>query len=70
LSQFKNTNSSFSPTKALSKSKVDNAEKSYEEELVKKIFRDILGKIDKKSRVEKIQLVEYLTNNKKVLKVL
>lgn len=37
---------------------------------MKKMFREITGKTDKSSRVEKVELIEYLNSNKKILKVL
>lgn len=46
-SQFKESSFSQSPTKK----KQENGEKCYEEELVKKMFREITGKTDKSTRV-------------------
>ena len=68
-SQFKDTNlSQLSKNKSTIKEK--EKEKCYEEELAKKVFRDISGKSDKNTLIEKIAFIEYLNANKKILKVL
>ena len=43
---------------------------NYEEELVKKIFKDICGSSSRTAHIEKLQLIEYLTSNPRILKVL
>ena len=53
-SQLKESNWSQSPKK-----KADMKEKCYEEELSKKIFRDLTGKAEKNTLVEKITFIEY-----------
>lgn len=37
---------------------------------MRKIMRDISGKCETSTRVEKLSLVEYLTNNHKIIRVL
>lgn len=44
--------------------------KCYEEELGKKIFKDIVGECKDETKIEKLALVEHLVKNKKLLKVL
>jgi predicted lipase len=65
-SQLKNA-SSLSHSKSQAK---DKDRPKYEEELVKKIVKDIAGKCDSSTKIEKMQLIEYLNVNQKIIKVL
>ena len=71
----------FSPSKVMNKSIVSVADnknqqnnqpvkKCYEEQLAKKIYKDIVGSAKDETAIEKLQLVEHILKNKKILKVL
>ena len=64
-SQFKDSNLSQAALK-----KTDNKEKCYEEELVKKIFKDLTGKADRHTQVEKVNFISYINSSKKIIRVL
>ena len=50
--------------------KVEPKQKCYEEEFAKKIFKDVAGKAQKNTRVEKVNFIEYINSNTKILRVL
>lgn len=44
--------------------------RNYEEELAKKVFKEISGAAKDNTKIEKLRLVEYLVKNKKIMRVL